>query len=178
MSEASLNEKIVNCKRCELYKFRRNAVPGEGGGRKKLFFIGEAPGRDEDLEGRPFVGKAGRFLSVQLSSIGIDRKDVFLTNIVKCRPPGNRQPKKDEIIACSDYLKEQIKTLKPKVIVLMGNTAVKAMLGKKYSISKHHGKKIRKGKLTFVTMPHPAAAVRFPTMRKMMQSDFDVLKNA
>ncbi|MEM5804877.1 MAG: uracil-DNA glycosylase [Candidatus Aenigmatarchaeota archaeon] len=174
----ALNEKIINCKRCRLYRFRRNAVPGEGSGRKKVFFVGEAPGREEDLEGRPFAGKAGRFLSAMLATIDMKRDDAFLTNVVKCRPPGNRQPKKDEIEACMPYLQEQIAGMKPKIIVPMGKTAVKALLGKGFSVAKDHGRKIKKGRLTYILMPHPAAASRFPSMRKIMQQDFVVLKKA
>ena len=173
----ALDRKISSCNKCVLCKNRRNAVPGKGNPRAKVMFIGEAPGRIEDLEGKPFMGRAGRFLNVQIWDAGMEKDEVFMTNVVKCRPPGNRKPKKDEIEACSAHLDEQIRAIGPKIVVLMGNVAVKTVLGEKYSVSKHHGKAVRRKGTAYLPMPHPSAALRFPVWKKRMQQDFVVLKN-
>jgi DNA polymerase len=122
-SVLSLEETILNCQRCSLAQTRTNAVPGEGNLDAELMFIGEAPGRDEDVQGRPFVGRAGQLLTKIILAMTYQRDEVYITNIVKCRPPGNRNPHGDEIASCKDYLLCQIEMIKPKVIVTLGKVA-------------------------------------------------------
>jgi uracil-DNA glycosylase family 4 len=166
-----LHNSIRRCRRCRLWKGRRRAVPGEGPCPAKMMFIGQAPGRNEDRTGRPFVGMAGRFLDSLFKHAKIDRKKVFITSAVKCLPPANRPPKKDEIRACRYYLTEQIRLVKPKVVVLLGKTACNAVLGG-INLGKAHGKRIEKDKITYIPTYHPAAGMCFPRIRKMMERDF------
>lgn len=119
----SLEERILKCQKCPLSQGRTNAVPGEGSLETELMFIGEAPGRDEDVQGRPFVGKAGQLLTKIIGAMKFNREDVYITNVVKCRPPNNRNPNKEEIETCQDYLLEQIEMIKPKAIVALGRVA-------------------------------------------------------
>lgn len=121
---ATIHDEILKCKKCPLWKTRTHAVPGEGNPASPLMFIGEAPGRTEDETGRPFVGRAGKILTEALKIAGVTRKDVFITSILKCRPPGNRTPKMNEIYACTPYTVEQIRIIAPKVIVPLGNVAI------------------------------------------------------
>jgi len=123
LSLINLNEKILKCERCGLSLTRKNAVPGEGNPKAELMFVGEAPGRDEDFEGRPFVGKAGQLLTKIIKAMQLERSEVFITNVVKCRPPENRTPLKDEIERCKEYLLEQIEIIKPRVIIALGKVA-------------------------------------------------------
>ena len=123
-----IEEEIRNCRKCPLWKTRKKAVPGEGNENASLMLVGEAPGRKEDEEGRPFVGAAGKLLTSLLESNGVRREDVYITNVVKCRPPGNRNPREEEIEACLPYLKRQIDEIKPAVILAMGNFASTAVL--------------------------------------------------
>ncbi len=122
-SVLSLDEKILNCQRCPLSKTRAHAVPGEGDISAELMFVGEAPGRDEDIQGRPFVGRAGQLLTRIIHAMKFQREEVFITNVVKCRPPGNRNPLGSEIASCKDYLLAQIEMIDPKVIVTLGRVA-------------------------------------------------------
>lgn len=163
-------KKVMACKRCMLWESRKNAVPGEGSSRAKIMFIGEAPGSREDELGRPFCGRAGEFLDELLAKTGIKRKDIFITSVVKCRPPNNRAPKDDEIKACRPYLEKQIGLINPKIIVLLGEIALNTLLGMK-RISAHHGKVIKKDRI-YIPMFHPAAGMRFPKTRKEMENDF------
>ncbi len=166
-----LHNRIRRCRRCRLWKGRRKAVPGEGPCPAKMMFIGQAPGRNEDLTGRPFVGMAGRFLDSLLKNAKIDRKKVFITSAVKCFPPANRPPKKDEIRACRYYLVEQIMLVKPKLVVLLGKTACNTVLGG-VDLGKDHGKRIEKDGIIYIPTYHPAAGMCFPRIRKMMEGDF------
>lgn len=170
-----LKKKIENCKKCRLWKTRHNVVFGGGNLKAEIMFVGEAPGKNEDLLGRPFIGQSGKFLNKQLKAVGIKRKGVYITSIVKCRPPENRRPKPDEIKACLPYLKQQIKIINPKIICLLGNVAIKVLLGKNFSVTKDHGRKIKKNSMLFIPMPHPAAAMRFPKMRKVFIQDLKML---
>ncbi len=163
----SLNEEIRSCTRCPLAKGRTKAVPGEGPGRADILLVGEAPGRDEDLAGRPFVGRAGSILDRCLIDAGIDRSEVFITNVVKCRPPGNRRPKKDEVEACRPYLKSQIELVQPKVVCLMGNAAAKAVLDVE-GVTSLRGQVFRD--LLLVTF-HPAAVLRNGNLKEALVSD-------
>ncbi|MGM0509893.1 MAG: uracil-DNA glycosylase, partial [Thermoplasmatota archaeon] len=134
-----VHEEIETCTKCPLHENRTNAVPGEGDGDADIMLIGEGPGEKEDEQGRPFVGRAGKFLDELLDSAGLNRDEVFITNVVKCRPPDNRDPKKGEIKACNPYLKRQIQLIDPDVICTLGNHATETLIGKK-GITKLHGK--------------------------------------
>ena len=176
MSLKKLADKIKSCKKCRLSKNRTNAVPGEGNPRAKIMFIGEAPGNKEDETGRPFIGMAGVFLDQLLKNNKIKRKDVFITSVVKCRPPENRNPKTDEINKCAKaYLFKQIKAVKPKIIVLLGNIALKVLLNER-KMSEIHGKVFIKKKIRYIPTFHPAAGMRFPTTGKMIREDFKKIK--
>ncbi len=172
-----LNEKIKNCKLCPLHKNRTNAVPGEGPKDAEVFLVGEAPGQNEDKEGRPFVGNAGEILTDLLEDkADLDRKEVFIGNVLKCRPPENRDPEEDEIEACSPYLKKQIRKIEPKLIISLGRFAARLFLEKSVKISKTHGqvKDIEYGgwncKL-FISY-HPAAALYGGQVRGKLEEDF------
>lgn len=173
MELLELHTAISKCSLCELAKSRKNAVPGEGDFHASLMLIGEAPGRNEDLAGRPFVGAAGAFLDYLLSSIDVDRKKVFITNIVKCRPPMNRPPRVNEVNACKPYLEQQMMLIGPRIVCLMGNNAIKGVLGKGHTISEMHGKLVQRegGKEFFLTY-HPAAALYVNELRNVMMDDF------
>ncbi len=180
-----LKSKVENCKRCELHKSRTKVVFGSGNPNSKIMFVGEAPGRNEDLQGKPFVGRAGEFLNELLRSVGLEREEIFITNILKCRPPNNRDPLEDEIKACSPYLEKQLEIIKPKVIVTLGNYATRFFM-KKFSlpiepISKIHGRKFRIKNLfydlTIIPMYHPAAALYNPQLKEILMEDFKVLKD-
>jgi len=167
-----LHARIKECRKCRLWKSRRNAVPGEGNARAEIMFIGQAPGRTEDATGRPFVGRAGKLLTELLHKNGISRRNVFITSVIKCFPPKNRMPKSDETKACNPYLRMQIALIKPKTIVLLGNVAIKTMLCGADSLDKIHGGKfIRKG-ITYIPTYHPAAAMRFPEIKRKLEMDF------
>lgn len=180
-----LEEKILTCKKCPLWRLRTNPVPGYGNYDSKIMFIGEAPGYWEDQKGLPFVGKAGKVLDELLDGIGLTREDVYITNVVKCRPPNNRDPTEEEIKACSPYLDQQIDIIKPKVIVTLGRHSTNYIL-KKFGfdlepISKIHGK-VFKAKTLFGTLYifptyHPAVALYRPQLKEELKQDFDILKS-
>jgi DNA polymerase len=170
-----LHEVILRCGLCRLSESRKNAVPGEGSFDALLMLVGEAPGVNEDLLGRPFVGAAGAFLNDLLSSVGVDRSSIFITNIVKCRPPMNRPPRIDEVKACHSYLERQIALINPRIICLMGNNAIKGVLGKGYSIATMHGKQVQTVDRRFFLTYHPAAALYMNELKKTMIEDFKAL---
>lgn len=169
-----LAKEIRKCRSCPLWKTRTKAVSGEGGFKKKLFFVGEAPGRNEDLSGKPFCGIAGRFFDKMLGKAYLSREDIFVTGAVKCRPPHNRKPKKSEIEKCKPFLLKQIKILKPRLIVLLGKTALEAFQIKG-KLSELHGKLINKDNYVFFLTFHPAAAMRFPKIRELSFRDMKKL---
>jgi uracil-DNA glycosylase family 4 len=165
---------VRGCPLCKLSRSRKNAVPGEGQLSAKIMFIGEAPGRSEDEKGRPFVGAAGRILDELLKKAGIERSEVFITNIVKCRPPNNRVPKEDELTACRPYLDRQIALIKPKVICILGRTAYSALLGGS-SITANRGKIMeRAGQKYFLTF-HPAAVIYNKGLLSALEADLKKL---
>lgn len=176
-----LHESIRTCKACPLYKDATHAVPGSGNPKAEVFFIGEAPGRNEDLQGEPFVGAAGKFLNKLLESIGLQRSDVFITSVLKHRPPENRDPKPAEIKACTPYLIEQLMMIRPKIIVLLGRHAMELFLPG-LVISKVHGQPQYGGGILpgarwkkqqlFLPLYHPAAALYNPNMKKVHMEDF------
>ncbi len=176
----ALIAEVSSCRDCGLHKTRNKAVPGEGSIDAGIMLIGEAPGSNEDMQGRPFVGRAGMFLDELLGSAGIKRKDVFIANILKCRPPGNRNPQAEEIRSCTAYLDRQIALIAPKTICPMGNFAASYIL-EKYGlkpepIGRIHGKTFRVKNLLLdariIPLYHPASAVYNPNMRYTLIEDF------
>ncbi len=162
------------CKKCALYHSRKKSVPGEGPANADIMFIGEGPGFYENEQGRPFVGAAGKFLEELLANIGMKREQVFITNVVKCRPPSNRDPLPDELAACADYLDRQIQVINPKVIVTLGRYSMAKFLPNA-RISDVHGQSLMvKGRL-IVPMVHPAAALHQPSLRPSVEQDFQKL---
>lgn len=161
---------VSACTDCPLSRERTKAVPGEGPASPQIMFIGEAPGFNEDQQGRPFVGAAGRFLEQLLGSLGIKRTDVFITNIVKCRPPNNRDPLPAEIGACRKYLERQVQLLKPKVVVTLGRYSL-AHFFPQESVSKAHGRPRKQGGITIYPMLHPAAALHQQKYRSLIEED-------
>jgi uracil-DNA glycosylase family 4 len=159
------------CKQCRLHASRKHAVPGEGPRNADIMFIGEGPGFHENEQGRPFVGAAGKFLEELLASIGYRREQVFICNVVKCRPPGNRDPLPDEIQACRPYLDRQIAAIQPKVIVTLGRYSMARFFGEA-KISAIHGRaQVADGRL-LVAMFHPAAALHQPSLKRTVEEDF------
>lgn len=172
-----LDEKIRQCERCRLYKTRANAVPGEGPANAKIMICGQAPGRTEDDEGRPFVGRAGRLLNELLETIELEREMIFVTSPIKCFPPSNRPPKSDELKACTPYLDKQISIIRPKIIIALGNYALQTLLGKRPTISQLHGQPQKRNSIIVFPTFHPAAAIRFPKTKTLIEEDFKRLKN-
>ena len=167
----SIAENVRECQECELCETRIKAVPGKGNFDADVIFVGEAPGRNEDIHGEPFVGAAGKRLDMILEDTGIDRKDVYITNIVKCRPPKNRVPSKKEEESCNDFIKQEIEIINPKIICVMGNTAYGTLLDGK-EITKNHGKIVEKdGRKFFVTF-HPAATIYNQKLVEELKEDF------
>ena len=162
---------VVVCTRCSLHKTRNKAVPGEGPDSVEILLIGEGPGQNEDMQGRPFIGAAGKFLSELLAQAGLKREDVWITNVVKCRPPGNRDPLPDELGACSGYLDRQIALLNPKIIITLGRHSMgKYMPGAK--ITQIHGQMRRIGNRFIIPMFHPAAALHQASVKPAILADF------
>ena len=180
-----IEKKILQCKRCELYKYAKNKVPGEGNPNANIVFIGEAPGEEEDKQGRPFVGRAGKLLTKLIEEIlGIKRENVYITNVLKCRPPNNRDPKENEIKACFPFLIEQLNVIQPDFIVCLGRFAAKTVFeyfGVKFTtITKVRGKpfivyKWGKKVTLFATL-HPAAALYHSEWLSLIEEDFKKLK--
>jgi uracil-DNA glycosylase len=168
---ADLAREVSSCERCPLAQGRTHAVPGDGPENAAIMFIGEGPGFHEDRQGKPFVGAAGQFLNELLQSIGLQRAEVYITNVVKCRPPGNRDPQPDEIEACRTFLDRQIAAIKPKVVVTLGRYSM-ARAFPNEKISAIHGKPRKVGEVVYVPMFHPAAALHQPSLRKTVEEDF------
>lgn len=166
---------VIVCTKCRLSETRKNAVPGEDSKLAKVMFVGEAPGEQEDVQGRPFVGAAGKLLTELLASIGLRREEVYITNIVKCRPPNNRPPRKDESASCRPYLDRQIGLIQPRVICPMGNSAIRALIKSDDSVTELHGIPLEIGSITYFPMYHPAAALYTFSLRKVMEEDFKKL---
>lgn len=155
-----LEKSILECKKCRLCTNRTNIVFGQGNKKARLMFIGEGPGADEDKQGIPFVGKAGQLMNNAFQALEINREDVYIANIVKCRPPSNRVPEDDEIQTCLNYLRNQVILIKPKIIVLLGSTALKNILGKEYGITAVRGNWMEKNGIKYMPTWHPAALLR------------------
>ncbi len=165
----TIKQNVIKCTKCDLCKTRSNAVPGKGSFKSDVIFVGEAPGRNEDKSGEPFVGVAGKKLSIALEEAGISRDAVYITNIVKCRPPNNRVPNTNERNTCQEYLKQEISIIKPEIICILGNTAFNSILGGS-EITKFRGKVVRKDNQLYFLTIHPAATI-------YNQKLIDVLKN-
>ncbi len=171
-----VHEQIHQCKECPLYIGRTRAVPGDGPPDAVIMFIGEAPGFHEDQQGIPFVGAAGRLLDELLEKSGINRSDVFITNVIKCRPPGNRDPKAEEVEACKHFLDQQIELISPRIVVTLGrHSMARAFPDEKISIV--HGQARQVGEQIFVAMYHPAAALHQPSLRGIVEGDFGRLRD-
>jgi len=155
-----LEQKCSNCNKCKLCSGRKNVVIGTGSKNARIMFIGEGPGADEDAQGIPFVGKAGQLMNKAFEGVGLKREEVYIANIVKCRPPQNRNPEKDETEACKEYLEAQINLLNPEIIVLLGSIALKNYLGEEYSITSSRGKWCEKDGRKVLPTFHPAALLR------------------
>lgn len=169
-----LRQQIAVCTRCELHRTATNPVPGEGNPQARILLIGEAPGFHEDAQGKPFVGTSGKFLTELLQSAGLSREDVFITNVVKHRPPGNRDPLPDEIYACSHFLKQQVELINPDVIVTLGRFSMASYFpGER--ISRIHGKAKEVDGRLIVPMYHPAAALHNGALRPEIEADFQKL---
>ena len=172
----AIASEVRDCTRCRLHATRTNAVPGEGDPSTEVVFIGEGPGQNEDLEGRPFVGRAGGLLVNLLGHIGWTRQDVFITNIVKCRPPGNRDPEPDEVAACAPYLHRQLETLDPAVIVTLGRHSMGrfmpgARISQAHGTAAHIDPATGASDATVFAMYHPAAALRTPAIERESYED-------
>jgi len=169
----SIARDIRSCTKCPLHRSRKNAVPGEGNPKAEILFIGEGPGENEDNSGRPFVGEAGKFLDDLLSSIKIKREEVFITNIVKCRPINNRDPLDEEVRICtSAYLYDQTRNIKPKLIVTLGRHSMHQFFPQIRSISAVHGKAYKKAGQVYMLMYHPAAALYQASLKTTIKEDF------
>lgn len=165
-----IKQNVVECTKCDLCKTRTNSVPGKGNFHSDVVFVGEAPGKNEDEKGEPFIGIAGKKLSIALEEAGISREDVYITNIVKCRPPKNRVPTATERETCQDYLKQEISIIKPKIICILGNTAFNSLLGGS-EIIKFRGKIVRKDNQLYFLTVHPAATIYNQELIKVLRDD-------
>lgn len=176
--EVSLDEirsVMGDCRACQLCQTRTNIVFGVGNPRARVMFVGEAPGKNEDLQGEPFVGRAGENLNRILSLAGLEREDIYIANVLKCRPPQNRNPQADEVLACSPYLREQIRSIWPDVIVTLGNPASHFVLKTEVGITKLRGRFHQMGHFTVMPTFHPAAALRNPAWQVLLEEDFRML---
>jgi len=174
MSLETIRQNVINCTKCELCKTRTNSVPGKGNFQSDVIFVGEAPGRNEDEKGEPFVGVAGKKLSAALEEAGVSREEVYITNIVKCRPPNNRVPNTVERETCKNYIRQEISIIKPKIICVLGNTAFNSMLGGS-EITKFRGKLVRKDNQLYFLTVHPAATIYNQELITVLNKDIKKL---
>ena len=171
-----IQQDIKICKKCELCNTRNNAVPGIGDKNADVVFIGEAPGKNEDIHGEPFIGTAGKILDNALENAGLTRNNVYITNIVKCRPPNNRVPNNIEKSMCNNYLEEELQIINPKIICLLGNTSFYSILGGK-EISKNHGQIVYKNNRVYFITFHPAATIYNQKLLDVFKNDIKKLVN-
>ena len=176
MTWEQLYDACCNCQACELGKTRTNCVFGTGNREADILFVGEAPGEQEDLSGTPFVGRAGQLLDKYLYAVDINREEVYIANILKCRPPKNRDPLPAEEDACIGYLREQVRLIKPKIIVCLGRIAAMRLIKPDFKISKEHGVWFEKGNFVMTAVYHPAALLRDPRRKEEMLADMQEIK--
>lgn len=171
-----IESKVTNCTKCSLHKGRNKTVFGDGNRDADWFFVGEAPGKDEDLQGKPFVGRAGRLLTEVIFSIGLSREEVFIANILKCRPPDNRDPKTEEVEQCFAYLERQIDLVKPKIIIAVGRIAAQSLLGSDLPMGKLRGRIHGFGSSQIPTLViyHPAYLLRSPSQKHKVWEDLQI----
>ena len=172
----SLSRAVHECRRCPLGTSRTHAVPGVGPPDARILIVGEAPGQNEDQQGEPFVGAAGKLLDQLLRGIGLSRADVFITNILKCRPPGNRDPQPDEVTACSPFLEDQLRLIRPQVVLVLGRHALARLLPGQDSITRAHGRVIVRDGVTYIPVYHPAAALYNSFLMKPLEQDFQAVR--
>ncbi len=172
-----LKSDCLKCEKCGLCKTRNNIVFGVGNEKAEVMFVGEGPGYNEDMQGEPFVGRGGQLLDKYLEYINLDRKkNIYIANMVKCRPPENRDPSEEEMDCCIDWLREQTRLIRPKIIVCLGRISAKRLIDKNFLVTKEHGKFIEKGGILFMATFHPAALLRNPNNKPPALEDFIALK--
>ena len=177
VSWAQLMEEVACCEKCRLHETRTNVVPGEGSPGARLMFIGEGPGQEEDRQGRPFVGRSGELLTRMIHAIGLERSEVYICNIVKCRPPQNRNPEPDEATACLGYLRAQVALVRPRVVVLLGKVACQYTIKDQVFITRDHGKWYEQKGVWFMPTFHPSALLRDPAKKRDAWEDFQKIRD-
>ncbi len=175
-SLGAVRKQLGDCQRCPLGSSRKNLVFGTGNPNARLMFVGEAPGRDEDLQGKPFVGKAGQLLTRIINAIGLDRKDVYIANILKCRPPGNRDPLPEEIVACEPFLIKQLEVIKPKIVIALGTFAAQTLLKTTEAISRLRGRFHLYQGIKLMPTYHPAYLLRNPQKKRDVWEDMQLVQ--
>lgn len=176
VSWAEFSEQMTDCQKCRLCEHRNHIVPGEGNPNARLMFIGEGPGQEEDRLGRPFVGRSGDLLTRMIHAIGMERSDVYICNVVKCRPPQNRNPEPDEAEACLGYLRQQVALVRPKVVVLLGKIACRYTLREEIFITRDHGRWFERKGTWFMPTFHPSALLRDPAKKRDAWDDFQKIR--
>ena len=172
-----LMDEVYSCNKCRLCQTRTNVVPGEGDPKARLMFIGEGPGRDEDLQGRPFVGRSGELLTRMIKAIGLEREQVYICNIVKCRPPQNRNPEPDEAAACLNHLRAQFALVRPSIVVLLGKVACRYTLNQEISVMRDHGQWFERKGVYFMPTFHPSFLLRDPDKKRLAWDDFQKIRD-
>lgn len=175
MELEEIRDEIGDCTRCKLHEGRTNLVFGDGNPKARLVFVGEGPGRDEDMQGKPFVGRAGKLLTKIIEAMGLTREDVYICNVVKCRPPNNRTPEPDEMSTCEQFLFKQLRYIKPEVVVCLGATAAKSILKTKASLGSLRGKFHNYSGSKLMVTYHPAALLRNPNFKRPLWDDMQVV---
>ena len=180
MTEAwtELENRCKRCKSCELYKTRTNVVFGSGNPDTKIMFIGEGPGQQEDLTGQAFVGRGGQLLDKFLAAVDLDREKIYIANMVKCRPPANRDPKAEETESCIGFLREQVKQIRPAIIVCLGRVSACRLISPDFKVTRQHGEWFEKGGIKFMGTFHPAALLRNPNNKPAAFEDFLKIREA
>ncbi len=176
LSLEGIRREMEGCRLCELHSSRKNLVFGKGAEGAHLIFVGEAPGEEEDLQGEPFVGKAGQLLTNIINSIGLKREEVYITNVIKCRPPGNRNPQPSEISACKPFLIKQLEVLRPQIICALGTVAAQTLLQTPEAISRLRGRFHNYGKIKLMPTYHPAFLLRNPQKKREVWEDMLLIK--
>ena len=177
VSWAELYEQIEGCEKCRLCEGRSRVVPGEGDPHARLMFIGEGPGQEEDRQGRPFVGRSGELLTRMIHAIGMERSEVYICNVVKCRPPQNRNPEPDEAAACLGYLRAQFALVRPRVVVLLGKIACQYTIRDQVFITRDHGRWYEQKGVWFMPTFHPSALLRDPAKKRDAWEDFQKIRD-